>query len=118
MNDSSKTKVRLAADMLDKTVPGWHNLVDPKKLQMASCTYCVLGQIFGRDNEERLLAIVGERVCALPGEEGFNPGRRYLRDKANYSATHPAFGAFGDVDKCLWIVEIAERRANEDNDDD
>lgn len=118
MNDADRrAKVKLAAKMLDEEVPGWHQMVDPATLEMMSCSACVLGQVFGWENEKRIRAIVDDNPYAHMSkhEKGFGIGREYLRRKIGYEAGHPLHGAFG-ADNCMWVEEIADRLAGDTND--
>lgn len=39
--------VALGAKRLDEIRPGWRNEIDTEELELASCSRCVLGQLFG-----------------------------------------------------------------------
>ena len=110
-----REKVKLAAEMLDTHVPGWHNMINLDTLEMATCTHCVLGQVFGWENEQRIKDIVGETPYAGVSklENGFNIGYYFLQ-KLGRNMSHPSQGAFTAAN-CLWVAEIADRRASEDN---
>ena len=59
----SKENIARAAKMLDAEIPGWHALIDLDKFEIFNCKHCVLGQVFGRAMEDKLTAILGEKVC-------------------------------------------------------
>ncbi len=39
--------VQAGMELLDENVPGWECRIDPEVLDLASCQFCVLGQIYG-----------------------------------------------------------------------
>ena len=113
---TSEERVALAAKMLDEYVPGWHNMIDLDTLEMGSCAHCVLGQVFGWENEQRIKDIVEidpykDMYKEMPG---YTIGSWFLEQVAGRNAHHPTYGAFGAAN-CLWVSEIADRRASEDN---
>ncbi len=42
-----RPEVLRGAELLDRVVPGWVNKVDVVKLDLESCSTCILGQVFG-----------------------------------------------------------------------
>lgn len=43
---NSEAATRRGAALLDEKMPGWHDKIDLERLQLASLTQCVLGQLF------------------------------------------------------------------------
>jgi len=39
--------VQAGMQVLDEKVPGWESRIDPETLDLASCQFCILGQIYG-----------------------------------------------------------------------
>ena len=117
-----KENIARAAKMLDAEIPGWHALIDLDRFEIFNCKHCVLGQVFGRAMEDKLTAILGEKVCYdapdTPGS-GWEDGLNYLRTKGIYSCHFGSTkygveaGAFADGN-CAWIKEITERRAKDE----
>ena len=55
-----------AKELLDKHAPGWARKVNLRTLNMRSCKFCVLGQVFGEFiSGLRTLEIPDERAQAL-----------------------------------------------------
>ena len=104
-----KPYIKEAAQMLDKEIPGWHNLVNPETLNMSDCSRCVLGQTFGLPMEQKLQEILGDK-CPQPLGAPFSRGLRYLNARG-WDGT-----GFGTKGTCEWVEEIADRRAAEGQD--
>lgn len=76
--------VRTAAKWLDIVHPAWYEKVDTNKLDMNSCSSCVLGQVFGE----------------------------YVRSCSKYGIPDRPNNAFGYLaDREEWIAEINNRLA-------
>lgn len=93
-------QVNKGAALLDKFHPGWYREINVSKLEMSSCTSCVLGQLFKDfwDGVERLDASysIGPEFSFNENDFGFNAIR------ANY-----------DQLRNLWIKEITRRLNSE-----
>ena len=125
IRDSVKERVKKGAALLDQKVPGWEKKIKVEKLQMAHCSHCMLGQLFGHDVETAL----GSAMFGLPMKENYYPvhggvdnGAGYLRglrilgrkDGADIgcNVASPGIDSFEEL-RCAWVEEIVERRANE-----
>lgn len=63
MNKSeAKDLVTNGVRVLDEQVPGWWRVINLEELQMADCSVCMLGQLFGHDTETAL----GAKMFGLP----------------------------------------------------
>ena len=109
-----KDTIHTAAKMLDKEIPGWHNLVNPETLKMADCSMCVLGQVFGIPMEEKLRGILGDRCPPLHPSQHAVPATAYLRGSSFVNGQGQSCRGFGESGTCEWVEEIAERRAREE----
>jgi hypothetical protein len=47
LRDTELSPVQLGAELLDHVSPGWEEEIDLDSLDLASCTRCILGQLFG-----------------------------------------------------------------------
>ena len=67
-------RVTKGAALLDQRIPGWREMIDRDALDIDSCVWCILGQLYGDfPDGVRLLGIFDERfelgfVCH-PGPE-------------------------------------------------
>ena len=112
-----RSQVTEAAKIMDTEVPGWYNLIDLEQFEMASCSRCVLGQVFGRDVENKLQRILGptkmDELRAINASgmiSAFDRGLAYIKQHG-YTGKN-AFGGH-DIMNCLWVEEIASRRAED-----
>lgn len=115
MSREHMQRIKAAAIMLDKEIPGWHRLVDVERLEMESCSLCVLGQVFGPEKEAQLRSIIGDRTPDysqpsrwLNGRSGYHYGIPYLWDRNR--ATSP----FGMSGTCEWSAEIIDRQLRDE----
>jgi hypothetical protein len=67
MTDAAAVRVARGAAWLDKHYPNWWKTIDLGTLNVASCTRCVLGQVFTgtipADEQDQIMA----QVIAVPG---------------------------------------------------
>ena len=121
-NKLKRERVRNAAQMLDREVPGWERRVDPETLKMSSCANCVLGQVFGPKMEGKLWQLFPAKVRAairtIPPTTGYRKGLRHMvqrnvvRDNNCDSLIFRGGTFSADPDlRCMWIEEVAERSA-------
>lgn len=99
------------AALLDKHIPGWHQLVDPATLSMSSWNNCVLGQItrarygaasYGHDGWSRVDA-------ARLVRDHFGWRYRHLRHWRRFDRLLDEGGFCGPTRRA-WIAEIQTRR--------
>lgn len=85
--------VKEAAKWLDGVEPGWHKKIDRETLQLASCSACVLGQLYGdfdiADNK------------FIKSEEEY--------DKGHWKAFCPDHIGGVNLANKLWLAEISAR---------
>lgn len=43
--------VQAGMEILDENTPGWESRIDPEILNLGSCQFCILGQIYGDYNK-------------------------------------------------------------------
>lgn len=85
------------AAYLDANHPGWHNCIDTGNLNLASGSFCVLGQMFVQyDNFFDQLEPVNIN--------------RYNADEYGFMVKEPSY--YPTLTQ-LWLVEIMARRKNE-----
>lgn len=84
---------RAAVRRLNRVAPGWHDRVDPDRLDMMCADRCVLGQVFG-DYCDGLTAL-GQTVMPDLHERAFG----------------------GDFPRGPWLAELAHHRAARPVDD-
>lgn len=120
---STREKVKNAALMMDKEIPGWAELVDPTILQMQSCSACVLGQVFGFKMEAKLKTILGssfpktslrDKTDNVPQ---FSRGLEFMKSHGYSSEKYPhtKVGNFAaNETNCAWAEEVVDRRLNKE----
>lgn len=57
-------RAKAGAALLDIIRPGWANDIQPERLDLSSCTSCVLGQLYGRYD------VGAEKLFAMRDSEG------------------------------------------------
>jgi len=63
--------VQAGMDILDENVPGWESRINPETLNLESCNFCVLGQIYGGyDVGKRALGVQNTDACGFEVESG------------------------------------------------
>ena len=133
--EEARIAVQRAAAMMDRIVPGWHHRLNLQKLEMADCTRCALGQLFGSDVEtgiaKEMYPELWEKKAATDGFTAALWGGDRPRDysegmlsalleaqgeepyrPARMSTVVSPFGSNKEL-KCLWAEEVATRIANE-----
>jgi len=97
---SLAARVRAGVAYLDRNKPGWHELVIPEALSMASSCNCVLGQVYGNffDVQEVLF---GDDFVVQTARLGFD---------ADAEGTGPSEVQFAAL-KRLWSFVIRQRLA-------
>lgn len=110
-------RAKVGAKLLDLLKPGWHKLIKIDKLQLSSCSTCVLGQLFGdySAGAERLFAMRSEDSGEDSGE-GHGPGS--VTEAAVESGFvienlgDPQYGGQGYYDNLTeaWKHEIRKRQ--------
>lgn len=74
---SVRERVERGAALLDAKEPGWRDRISPAELDIHSCSACVVGQVFGLNEEDQGTADawiekIGELGCYNDaGEYGF-----------------------------------------------
>lgn len=58
MSTAYKARIAKGMALLDERAPGWESRINLDKLDLKSCTTCVLGQLFGDYSAGRNLASV------------------------------------------------------------
>jgi hypothetical protein len=89
--------VAKGAALLDREVPGWAEQIDLPTLNMSSCSRCILGQLYGEDEDEG---------------EGYWTGMDQFRLSAFGSRRHGFSSEFGRLDRELaeaWAAEVLRR---------
>ena len=134
MNDIEKVKA--AAEVMDRIVPGWYKRVNLKELEMASCSACFLGQTFGENAETAIAKELypEEWAKAKVGSNGYGTGLKFFAKRAGvsgYDFANLIYGAkksgdhdyiaienatYSNISNCLWANEIATRLAAEPED--
>ena len=94
-------------------------MVKPEALRMSSCTACLLGQLFGEENEQKLMKMLPmydpqEAVFPWDADDGFGRGQHYLRKRQLYPHDNNGVFSADSILKCYWTEEIAERLAQDD----
>ena len=95
--------VKRGVDFLDKTRPSWFTKISTKRLDIADCEVCILGQLYGTDDEdgyERGLAILNGKVRKNPEKFGFN---------ADFDSSLSSDDQYAFIQE-VWEREIAARR--------
>lgn len=98
-----KNLVKAGARLLDNTRNDWYLTIDTKKLDLADCNRCILGQIFGS-------FVTGLKVLQVDPCKGGYP-EEAVGDYLGFNAV-----TFGEDDPLwdelaeLWIAEIEQRR--------
>jgi hypothetical protein len=100
--DSSAEKPKLpetvpeAAKLLDIIKPGWYNVIFVNRLQMDSCPYCIIGQLFHTTYSDDFVSTL-DTLFDL--------------SETSYElvTTWPPFGYLEDCRE-QWINEILNRR--------
>ena len=64
-------------EILDEYKPGWEGLIDPETLNLESCSFCVLGQVYGDYDAGKV-----ELNLHKGNEHGFDVGKG---DSRHYS---------------------------------
>lgn len=100
-----RAAVARGAALLDEVKPGWALAVDPDTLNLADCTLCVLGQLYGID--ERLLTGYSIGLSSLCPEQECRAREEWARQHG-----FSCYGNGWDQAEALWREEIAERRAS------
>lgn len=101
-------RIARGAALLDEKVPGWPDKVDLDKLDLGSCSKCMVGQLTGTDYEKSGGKTYSDGIAELGLEWGTeddtNHGfdRGYNEDGSYYS--YPDLTA-------AWRAYILERRA-------
>ena len=128
----ARERVAEGVKVLDQKVPEWWKVIDLKRLDMANCHTCMLGQLFGYDTELAVGAAMHGLNTSPPPEQLDHNGKVRL-DQAGYfrgcntlnvcAADMGCNEAYGDDDQvgigfdhlqCAWAEVIAERRAADD----
>lgn len=91
-------RVARGAKLLDERQPGWHDLVDPLKLDIASSRRCVIAQAYGGSFRRGLNELDPDYVIDITAH-GFND-RPFSGDK--------------DAIEAAWTAEINRRRYGKD----
>ena len=86
---TTEERVAVGASLLDRVMPGWPAKIELERLDIQSCTCCVLGQLYGD---------YGAGFGAL----GISCGYQYGFVAASVGAPHTTERA--------WIAEIQARR--------
>ena len=66
--DQALERARRGAALLDEKRPGWREDVDLRSLDQASCSRCVLGQVFGRYAEGLRSLFNEDRIRRYPDD--------------------------------------------------
>ena len=93
--DNYPTSVKQAARLLDQAKPGWEYKIDLEKLEMGSCTYCILGQLYGD--------------CDIGFKSLFDSDWFYVGSTDKSCLKAVPFGTDTYVEE--WVAEIKERRS-------
>lgn len=109
MTISHRARVSRAAKFLDENTPGWAYKVRLRDLDIASCSNCVLGQLFGEyDEGMALLGLYGDDFFTYeptPIGSAFHP---FIESK-RYDTLCEA-GRWEEADE---IVEVNTEKVNE-----
>lgn len=107
-------RVARGAALLDGVTPGWWSRIDPVELEIASCTECVLGQVFGNyslgitalgmEQEPARSAFVGDHAFGLRGGDTDWPANGHQYDVLSREIAR-AFCLLRDA----WLIEINAR---------
>lgn len=134
MDEHLPDKVRRGALVLDRLVPKWEHRVDLDNLKMESGTLCMLGQLFGYNVETSIGKEMYPELWEQQSKEsyeGYMIGRRIIgqllgvdrgdlwhaEDDCDAAALRDACRETNARDsKCLWVAEVAERRARSEAD--
>lgn len=83
----------------DEHQPDWWQRIDVDRLNMASCTLCIIGQSFQTMN---YATIIEDRMCLnIAKDEDFNFGFDWKRGEGNQ---------VGEILREAWIAEIEKRQ--------
>lgn len=131
--------VKKGANLLDKILPGWHNQVNVKKLDMGEPTLCMMGQLFGTKVEGKLaremypeeykaaVNLYREQGNSIPDGYGIAlcmdddvnlvnviMQKRCLRSDERMAELRALDHVCSGYDtRCEWIEEIAQRKAQD-----
>lgn len=76
--DDLLERIESGAALLDRQSPGWFRRIDLARLDMKSCTFCILGQLYGSyGNGQRSLGIHylgGPAAFGFDGKHGHEFG--------------------------------------------
>lgn len=93
-------RVARGAKLLDTERPGWYTQIDQRKLDMESCGWCTLGQLF--------MSFIGgvEKLWGLPdGIPDWKQASRHGFDWAGWMTTSLEFPLLTEA----WKIEITRR---------
>ena len=110
----ARKKIRICigrgAELLDEIRPGWADSLDPTALDMESCSYCILGHLFGHysvGREEALRARPG--LTTFDGDVfGFDLDLSEERELAAHGAGLSYFDLLAEE----WTSYIRQRQSS------
>lgn len=98
-----EVRVKDGAALLDERLPGWAAMIDLRRLNLASCKQCVLGQsarALGADVD-----VFGSGMFALWPDADLAAGMDMATSHGFYSSR---FGEYDELDR-LWAEQVRIR---------
>jgi hypothetical protein len=131
---TARDRVAKGAALLDKYIPDWRSKVDPKRLDIASGAYCIVGQVYRKEYDSAetqadnsfsygivdLAVRVGieahlsphypEGIGDFDVEHGFMDHADYEPDDGEDLAFIDEDGYYSDLDAltAAWLAELAK----------
>lgn len=93
----AKTRAAIGAKLLDVLKPGWAQRIDLDRLDLADCSACVLGQLFGD------FGVGAERLFTMRPDT-FNAAKECGFDKDGFAESWSSLNV-------SWRNEITKRQA-------
>lgn len=104
-----KTRAKLGARLLDLFVPGWHKRIKVKDLRLASCTSCVLGQLFGEYGKGAETVFAMRSGTSATNLNAYVTGQSEASEEAGFVINHQSpENNYGNLTEA-WKREIAAR---------
>lgn len=107
-------RVARGVEWLDSNVPGWVDKVEINELNMGSSCRCVLGQVFGNDNEYEMTGYgyaLATQNNLHPEHLGFDFSPEDVVEIEESRNPRPLYGLYAPLQQ-EWERVIAERKAN------
>lgn len=109
MKEGMRLRVREGIILLDREgPPGWRGMIDGDTLKMVSCTYCVLGQVYGSSVVAANILFAGD--SPRMSDYGFNLHDEDIAVWRGLFETDPDFQPhWNPFDRLrdVWLEELA-----------